>query len=243
LKSGDDSFANRLNYFSRNIKGSTPFWHAKRQEVYTWINHHVEKGNGAPNYFMTLSCGEHYWKDIIRLIKERVELAGENSTCCYVGSPKLSQLLNDYAIVVQEFFQKRVLAWLNTVGKKVCKINHYWVRYEFAPGRGQIHAHLLAIAGNNTLEKLCHLDLKHSGPEKRDERLSQWAEESFRMTACVDEQFDQRELNPHNSPCAKTFSDIDNQQLSRTEDEQNLMRFCQCHHCSGFCMRKNKSNR
>jgi hypothetical protein len=124
--------------------------------LYTWINHHVEKGNGAPSYFITLSCCEHYWSDIILLIKERLKLAGKDESECYVGSPKMSQLLNDYAIVLQEYFQKQVEIWLKTVGKKVFDIAHYWVRYEFAPGRGQIHAHLHAISNEKTMKKLCH---------------------------------------------------------------------------------------
>ena len=58
------------------------------------------------------------------------------------------QIVNDYTIVVQEYVQQRVKIWLSTIGKKVFHIQYYWLRYEFAPSRGQIHAHMLAIHEN-----------------------------------------------------------------------------------------------
>ena len=60
--------------------------------------------------------------------------ASNGITSSYFGSPKLPKLLNEYSIVVQEFFQKRVTTWFETVGKTVFGINHFWIRYEFAPG-------------------------------------------------------------------------------------------------------------
>ena len=60
IKNGDTKFVNRLTYFNQHVKGSTSFWHQKRAELYTWINHHVEEGNGPPMFFITLSCFEHH---------------------------------------------------------------------------------------------------------------------------------------------------------------------------------------
>lgn len=128
IRKGDTKFVNGITYWNKRVKGSTAYWYQKRSELYTWINHHVEKGNGSPAFFITLSCAESYWPDIIRLVKERMELAGKDSSTCYVGSPKLHKLLNEYTIVVQEYFQKRVVNWLETVGKKIFGIEHYWVR-------------------------------------------------------------------------------------------------------------------
>ena len=101
-------------------------------------------------FFITLSCAEHHWKDIIRLLQQRLNIARSDASECYVGSPKLSQHLNDYSIVVQECFQNRVKMWLNAVGKHAFDIKHCWVRYEFAPGCGQTHAHLLAITDDQS---------------------------------------------------------------------------------------------
>jgi len=60
ISEGDTSFVNSLTYFNQRIKGSAPYWFKKRCELYSWINHHVERGNGAPMFFITLSCAEHY---------------------------------------------------------------------------------------------------------------------------------------------------------------------------------------
>ena len=141
IQRGDTSFINSLTYFNECIKGSSPYWFKKRQELHSWINYHVEAGNGPPTMFITLSCAELMWPDIIDAVRERMRLAGEDDSECYAGSPKLTAIMNDYAVVVQEVFQQRVITWLETVGKEVFGIKHYWVRYEFAPGRGQIQGY------------------------------------------------------------------------------------------------------
>jgi hypothetical protein len=43
------------------------------------------------------------------------------------------------------------------VGHDVFDIKHYWLRYEFAPSRGQqIHSHLLAICGDHSFNVAMH---------------------------------------------------------------------------------------
>jgi hypothetical protein len=59
-------------------------------------------------------------------------------------------VLNDYTIVVQEFFHLRVEEYLKTIGFHVFGIRHYWGRFEFAKSRGQIHLHLLGITNDAT---------------------------------------------------------------------------------------------
>ena len=58
----------RLCYYSHQVSGSAGYWRAKRSEVYSWINHHIELKHGPPNFFITLSCAEYMWPDIKRLI-------------------------------------------------------------------------------------------------------------------------------------------------------------------------------
>jgi hypothetical protein len=55
------------------------------------------------------------------------------------------QACNDYAIVIQEYFQFRVQEFMDNIGKEVFSIHYYWLRYEFAKSRGHIHAHLLYL--------------------------------------------------------------------------------------------------
>lgn len=238
IRDGNTTFVNRLTYFAKCVKGSTPFWHQKRSELYNWIYHHVEVGNGAPTMFVTLSCGEYYWPDIIDLLRERMIIAGDDASECYVGSPQMHRILNDYCIVVQEYFQERVKIWLDTVGKEILGIKHYWVRYEFAPGRGQIHAHLLAIPKDHNIYKLCHNDLKFAdGNEARAERLSKWAKDTMGMTAEVSDSFDDRTTDPKDSPSTIRLRDVNPYVASYEDDKEDLMKYCQEHKCSGFCLR------
>jgi hypothetical protein len=92
---------------------------------------------------MTFSCAEYKWPDIKRLLIDCFKCAGqpipdlENMRCVC--------LVNDYMIIVQAYFQQIIQIWLCTVQAKVFGIKHYWLRFEFAPSRGQMHAHVLGI--------------------------------------------------------------------------------------------------
>ena len=131
--------------------------------MYSWINHHIEAGHGAPNFFITLSCAEYLWPDIKRLIKDRFTIAG-------LDVPDLEtsfvQIINDYTLIVQEYIQERVKIWLSTIGAKVFHIKHYWLRYEFAPSRGQIHAHMFAICDNPKVMKPYYTNISDKKSKK-----------------------------------------------------------------------------
>jgi hypothetical protein len=117
-------------------------------------------------------------------------------------------------------------------------IKHYWVRYEFAPGRGQIHAHLLAIPEDQTIYELCYNDTKElNGKAKRAERMAAWAKAKFGLTASVDDGFDDIEISTKDSPTLKRFKDLPVDDETRRHDCQRLMKAVQCHVCSGFCLR------
>ena len=243
INDGETSFINALSYYNQRVKGSTPYWLKKRSELYAWINHHIEMGRGAPMFFITLSCAEYFWPDIIDLIRDRLEIAGRDGSDCYVGSPKMSKLVNEYSIVIQEYFQRRVEIWLETVGDKVFGIEHYWVRYEFAPGRGQIHAHLLAIPRDQTIYELCHSVRKEEdGDVRRAQYMAEWASAKFGLTASVEPGFDDLEVEKKNSPSIIRFSSVGESVEERTADTQRLLKQVQEHGCSAFCMRCGNKN-
>src|SRR5687767_15837247 len=137
IATGNTGWLETLCYYSQRVTGSAGYWRAKRAEVYTWINHHIEAGHGPPNFFITLSCAEYMWPDIKRLIIDRFIIAG-------LDIPDLKksfvQIVNDYTLIVQEFFQERVKIWLSTIGKCIFHIKHYRRRFDFAPSRALIHA-------------------------------------------------------------------------------------------------------
>jgi hypothetical protein len=74
--------------------------------------------------------------------------------------------------------------WLDLVGKPIYGIQHYWVRYEFTPNRGQIHAHLIAISSDNDVlyDATHHAYKMDDGEKLRAEILVQWAEGCFGLT-------------------------------------------------------------
>ncbi len=75
LKNGNTAFLDKITYFNKRIRGSASYWRAKRAELYMWINHHAEQGNGLPTFFITLSCAEYHWPDIVQLLNERLTMA------------------------------------------------------------------------------------------------------------------------------------------------------------------------
>ena len=155
---------------------------------------------------------------------------------------QLIQIVNDNTIVVQEYFQQRVEIWLRTVGALVFDIKHHWVRFEFAPGRGQIHAHMLVITGDQRIYQLCHEARKSSdtGERQRSELLAGWAKRVMRLTASVDSDFDDRVVDPLSPPVRVRFTDVPSHPDGLRNDCQDLMKFLQVHECSGFCMRSSK---
>ena len=151
VRKGDMKFVNEIMYFAKQVLGSDAYWRHKRNELYSWINHHVEMENGPPSYFLTLSCTEYYWPDILRLVEERIKIETGKCHQLVCNCSNIVQVMNNYSSVVQEYFQRRTELWLETVGRDVFGIAHYWMRYEFAPSRGQIHAHILAISNDKQI--------------------------------------------------------------------------------------------
>ena len=232
IRNGDIGWINRLAYFSYHVKGSPGYWRFKRSEVYSWINHHIECGHGAPTLFITLSCAEYHWKDIKRLVEQRLSIAGLK--LC-PSQTSYTSLVNDYTLIVQEYFQKRIEIWLKTVGKHIFGIQHHWLRYEFAPGRGQIHAHMLAISSHKQVFKDSFNS--HDNPTRQAEILSKWASETFGLTASLP---DSQNADTHDNhglhPSSLRFVDI----KDYNEDATDCLLHLQYHRCGSKCMKKRK---
>jgi hypothetical protein len=107
LINNDTTFIDKLQYFARLIPGSDSYWINKRAELVYCIGHHVEEGNGHPYLFITLLCVEYHWKDIERLLNKIRSIAREPPLTLDSITEKV-KAVNDYAIVIQEYFQVRV---------------------------------------------------------------------------------------------------------------------------------------
>ncbi len=236
IRSGHTGWIDRITYFGFRVSGSAGYWRQKRQEVYSWINHHVHLGHGAPSLFITLSCAEYYWPDIKRLIEERYRMA--NLPVPDLAKPGTSRYINEFTLVIQEYFQIRVKHWLSTIGKTLFKIKHHWLRFEFAPGRGQIHAHMLAIVDNTHVMRYAY-DLYSNGhTQLHADLLSRWAQDTFSMTCdgMTNGEFEKRTHNNQDHPASHYFHDC----VDANTDADQLLASCQLHKCSNYCLRKRK---
>ena len=233
IMEGNSKFINEITYFSKEIPGTDSYWRFKRDQLHTWVNHHVERSNGMPSFFITLSCAEYYWPDIIRLVKERHFLATGETVDLSDGAAGRVQMINDHAAVVQEYFQKRVIDWLNTVGKQVFQIDHHWIRYEFAPSRGQIHAHMLCISRDQSMQQAMYT-LRHK-ESAQAEVLSEWARRKIGMSAWHDP-IEKTNTGLYPNPVSLRHCEVEDKEL----DLNALKGEIEIHKCSGYCLRDSK---
>jgi hypothetical protein len=116
---------------------------------------------------MTLSCAEYFWPDLKKLLEKYIYLTEGVTVNLVSDIDKLHQALNDYTIIVQEFFQIRVDEFLKTIGLEIFGIKHYWARFEFAKSRGQIHLHLLGITDDAKYNKQQTMEVKKKTNNKK----------------------------------------------------------------------------
>ena len=236
------SFVPKLLYFGSAMLGSDAYWRNQRQELLSWIFHHMDVGNGPPSLFITLSCAEYHWKDIQQLLNQRHSLKNTNNLNLNTKTGRI-RACNEYALVIQEYFQERVQHFMNTVAKTVFGIHHYWCRFEFAKSRGQIHAHILCMQGKeshiqnpNTL-----MHMFQNSTAEQDDAVAKWAEETFGLTACTPSGSDplpqSNSQRTRQHPCGSRLRD----QSNYNEDLDSLITGCQLHTCSRYCLKKTKT--
>ena len=146
--------------------------------------------------------------------------------------------MNDYSIVIQEFFQLRTKEFLDTIGKHVFEIEHYWCRFEFAKSRGQIHAHLLAITRDcNDPDGVFHkMHGCRNNPQEQERLLGEWAKERLDLSASMSTTTTNNTVSDNINPCSERLSQIIDMDL----DKLLLLQNCQIHKCSDYCLRNIK---
>ena len=122
---------------------------------------------------------------------------------------------------------------MDTVGKKVFKIDHHWAKFEFAPSRGQVHVHLLAICDFPEIRKI-YAETKNEN--MRAVLLQKWMEKQFCYTS-GDEAQTVHDSNPKvDHPSYKYYSDVPLNE--KNKDDALLCFYCQKHKCNAYCLRK-----
>ena len=143
-----------------------------------------------------------------------------------------------YLLFVNNFFMKRAWSFMGTVLKDALGIEHYWGCVEFAPGRGQIHLHMLGIAKDKA-----YLNDFYKVKTMEDKAIvvDKYAREKLDMVADIDIKDDDRNYFPVHpeSPLSRKFCEV----TDEAEDARLLCQDCMCHYCNRFCMRDNKKNK
>jgi hypothetical protein len=146
-----------------------------------------------------------------------------------LGKPTI---VNKFTLVIQQYFQERVKAWLETVGKKLLGIKHHWLRYEFAPSRGQIHAHMRVVCDNKEVMKQCQAR-KHD-TQQLARYLSSSLADTLGMTAKVNLKYAKIKRNQETHSSTVRYSSLQDQDLDKDVDLCQLS--FQKHRCSKYCM-------
>ena len=109
---------------------------------------------------------------------------------------------------------------------------------EFAPGRGQIHLHMLGIAKDMAYLKDFY---KAQTMEDKGVVVDTYARETLDLVADVDIKDDDRNYFPVHpeTPLSRKFCEVSDE----AEDVRLLCQDCMCHHCNRFCMRDNRKNK
>jgi hypothetical protein len=172
-----------LRYFAQNVKGSDNCWRSRTNDLEQWINHQVSRGHGPPTFFITLSCAKNWWPDLRRLLYQFEKLgvnAKKAKSIKSGGRKEMSHAARKYPLFQNDFFMKRINLFKETVMKNALQIEHYWGRVEFAPGRGAIHLHVVAIAKDKAyLQDF----FKASTLEEKAKGLNNYATKHLDMTA------------------------------------------------------------
>ena len=234
INNGNYHFINMLRYFSKCIPGSDSFWRGKTNELRAWIDYHVSRNHGPPTHFITLSCAENWWPDLRRIMHSLETNAGNVQHAQRLLDKNdfaaMCQSVKRYPLYVNEFFMKRGKEFMDNYVRDVMGIEYYWGRVEFAPGRGQIHLHILAIANNKAY--LHDFYRARDDEAKQIEILNNYATNVLDMTANTKIDETRQRLQPTSSPLSHRYVECTDEK----EDEQNLTQDCLFHECNDYCL-------
>lgn len=236
IRDGNFTFIDKLRYFASEIRGSDNYWRAKTRELNAWIDYHVSCNHGPPTHFITFSCAENWWPDLRRIVSQLEFKAGRRKEAVAVakGDPEVTYAaVKRHPIHVNEFFMQRAQSFLDGYAREVLDLEYYWGRVEFAPGRGQIHLHLLGI----TKDRAYLDDFYNATTESEKIKvLESYATEKLDMTADV--QVDEKtRMDRSKSPLASRYCET----IDPLEDARFLAQECMLHKCGLYCLDDSKN--
>ncbi len=129
---------------------------------------------------------------------------------------------------------KRADSFMNTVLKEALQIEHYWGRVEFAPGRGAIHLHIVAIANDRAYLQDFY---RATTLEEKAKVLNDYAIKHLDMTADA-KVVDNKDYRPNYSasPLTRRYCECCDEENDVTELAQD----CMMHQCNRYCLKSTK---
>ena len=123
--------------FMNCIKGTPAYWKKFLYEVLAMV-----KQLGVPTFFLTLSCADLRWDELISIISKLNNLNLTESDITNLSYLKRCNLLNSNPILVARHFQYRVEIFLKeiVINGPLGKTKYYVIRVEFQV-RGSPHIH------------------------------------------------------------------------------------------------------
>ena len=166
---GDNSLAKSVFFWAANIAGSDAHLGQLKREIDALITDQlISDEPNPPSLFLSGSCAEFYWKPLLGYLANHVlaiegpsarvwdkekkeEIVDETINRRWADDPTAAEFqthrrnkLNEYAHIVTSFFEQRTTSFVKDVLAPMLEIEHFYMIFEFAEGRGQIHFHLLA---------------------------------------------------------------------------------------------------
>ncbi|KAL3799034.1 hypothetical protein HJC23_005173 [Cyclotella cryptica] len=237
IKKGDTKVLDRISWFcTSNLPGCDAWWRSKTEEVHSWIDYHIGEGHGPPTHFITLSCAEFWWPDLRRLVADMETLNGNHEQAKKIKNNDFSAIatsVRKYPLMVSEFFMLRATLFIETTLKKIIDLLYYIGSIEFAPGRGQIHMHLIAIMRDKAF---LHEFFNAKTEAQKTSVLESYAVDSLGMTA---------DINVNDTPTSndvqqakRNLATCYHEQGCTHKDAENLCQACMMHFCNDYCMAK-----
>ena len=247
ISDGNTEFVKKIiNYAGTRLRGSDAWWRYRKHELNTWINYHLKEGHGPPTLFMTFSCAEYWWDDLLNILFDRIEDTNDKEKVRICRKEPTSEkameakcyLVDTYTAIIQEYFQLRLDNWMETVGKRVFGITHYWLRFEFTKGRGQIHGHLLGITSD---QFLLHDFYKaweiEKDVKKATNMLSAYVRHRFDLSEELPKSKEHKETTTKINPLSVPFCQIAND----INDKISCVEKVHIHKCNKFCLRHKRN--
>ena len=107
--------------------------------------------------------------------------------------------------------------WLEIVGKSVFNIEHYFLRFEFTKGRGQIHAHMIAITSDNDFIAEYYSKTNENKTSEATKVYADYARNVLSLTA------EKPEISPNENNCQSPLSGTFSATESINNDLANLV--------------------